>query len=129
MLSKAIKLAKGTEEPKIGLSVQVPKSLKDEFENICKDNNVSMSSMLLSLIQVAIEESKENNEPNTVLDISNTLLELKRKRTELIEEIDITGEEVVNTSNGRRYLGEEIKSLSLHIKDLEQKLNELVNKG
>lgn len=58
MLNKAIQLAKGNEEPKVGLSVQVPKSLKDDFENICKENNVSMSSMLLSLIQVVVNENK-----------------------------------------------------------------------
>ena len=56
MYKSALLKSKSINELKIGLSVQVPKGLKDEFESICKENNVSMSSMLLSLIYVVVEE-------------------------------------------------------------------------
>ena len=58
MLASALGLAKGNDETKIGISVQVPKTLKEDFEEICKTNNVSMASMMQALIQIAVEEAK-----------------------------------------------------------------------
>jgi len=57
ILDKAIELAKANDELKVGLSVQVPKSLKEDFENICKENDVSMSSILLSFIQILVNDN------------------------------------------------------------------------
>lgn len=127
MLSKAIKLAKGSEEPKVGLSVQVPKSLKDEFESICKENSVSMSSMLLSLIQVAVEESKYS-EPN-VMEMNKELNKLKRTRRSLEETIDKTGDTEIEDVNGViHYLDRDLKSVKLQIKTLEVELENILGR-
>lgn len=127
MLNKAIKLAKGSEEPKVGLSVQVPKSLKDEFESICKENNVSMSSMLLSLIHVAVEESKYS-EPN-VMEMNKELNELKKTRRSLEETIDKTGETELEDVNGvMHYLDRDLKSVKLQIKTLEVELENILGR-
>lgn len=127
MLRKAIELAKGNEEPKVGLSVQVPKSLKDEFENICKENNVSMSSMLLSLIQVAVDESK-HSEPN-VMKMNEELNKLKRTRRSIEETIDKTGETELEDTNGViHYLDRDLKSVKLQIKTLEVELEKILGK-
>lgn len=126
MLSKAIKLAKGTEEPKIGLSVQVPKSLKDEFENICKENNVSMSSMLLSLIQVAIDESK--NENRSIGAIKAELSALYASRKSIEEVMDKTGERILETTDGVvHYLERDLGGINFQIEALEVELRQALN--
>ena len=58
MLSSALGLAKGNDETKVGISVQIPKSLKEDFEELCKKNGVSMASMLQALVQIAVNEDK-----------------------------------------------------------------------
>lgn len=58
MLSSALGLAKGNDETKVGISVQIPKSLKEDFEELCKKNSVSMASMLQALVQIAVNEDK-----------------------------------------------------------------------
>lgn len=123
MLEKAIKLAKGTEEPKIGLSVQVPKSLKDEFENICKENNVSMSSMLLSLIHVAVDESKSNNK--SISEIQSELSKLYQARTSCEDIIEKTGETVLELTDGTvKYLERDLGEINIQIRALEVELQE-----
>ncbi len=123
MLSKAIKLAKGNEEPKIGLSVQVPKNLKDEFENICKENNVSMSSMLLSLIQVAIDESK--NENRSIGTIKAELSALYASRKSIEEVMDKTGERILETTDGVvHYLERDLGGINFQIEALEVELRQ-----
>lgn len=58
MLNSALGLAKGNDETKVGISVQIPKSLKEDFEELCKKNGVSMASMLQALVQIAVNEDK-----------------------------------------------------------------------
>ena len=58
VLSSALGLAKGNDETKVGISVQIPKSLKEDFEELCKKNGVSMASMLQALVQIAVNEDK-----------------------------------------------------------------------
>lgn len=60
MISSALSLAKGNKEKKVGISVQIPKSLKEDFEELCKKNGVSMGSMLQALVQVAVNEDKRD---------------------------------------------------------------------
>lgn len=126
MLNKAIELAKGNEEPKVGLSVQVPKSLKDEFENICKENNVSMSSMLLSLIQVAVDEIDEKE--NVILDINKSLLSIISEKEMLQKIYDQTGENELELTDGTvKYLKKDLDSLNHRIKSLEVELGHLMS--
>lgn len=126
MLSKAIKLAKGTEEPKIGLSVQVPKSLKDDFENICKENNVSMSSMLLSLIQVAVDEIKEKE--NLIFEMEKTLAQLENKRQMLKKVYANSGLDELEMEDGSiMYIKKDLESLNNEIESLENDIGNLLS--
>ncbi|MDD3855393.1 hypothetical protein [Sulfurimonas sp.] len=126
MLSKAIKLAKGTEEPKIGLSVQVPKSLKDDFENICKENNVSMSSMLLSLIQVAVDEIKEKE--NLIDEMEKTLAQLENKRQMLKKVYANSGLDELEMEDGSiMYIKKDLESLNHEIESLENDIGNLLS--
>lgn len=126
MLNKVIKLAKGTEEPKIGLSVQVPKSLKDDFENICKENNVSMSSMLLSLIQVAVDEIKEKE--NLIAEMEKALAQLENKRQMLKKVYAKSGLDELEMEDGSiMYIKKDLESLNHEIESLENDIGNLLS--
>lgn len=126
MLNKVIKLAKGTEEPKIGLSVQVPKSLKDDFENICKENNVSMSSMLLSLIQVAVDEIKEKE--NLIAEMEKTLAQLENKQQMLKKVYAKSGLDELEMEDGSiMYIKKDLESLNHEIESLENDIGNLLS--
>ncbi len=58
MLQQALQKAKKEEEKKVSINFQVPYSLKEEFDNLCRDNKVSLTAMLNSLMEVALDESK-----------------------------------------------------------------------
>lgn len=59
-IKKAFKNAKSMEEEKVGLNIKVPISLKNDFEEACKNHGVSMTSMMLSLIKMTVEEYQES---------------------------------------------------------------------
>jgi len=56
MLKKALQKAKKEEEKKVSINFQVPLSLKEKFDNLCRENEVSLTALLNSLMQTAIEE-------------------------------------------------------------------------
>ena len=56
MLQRAFDKAKKGEDKKVSINFQVPSMLKEEFERLCKESGVSVTAMLNSLIEVAIEE-------------------------------------------------------------------------
>lgn len=56
MIKKAMEYAKNPVDEKIGLSFQVPVSLKKDFERVCKLNNVTMTNLLLGFMKSTVEE-------------------------------------------------------------------------
>lgn len=60
LLEKSLQKAKRTEDEKVGLNIKVPIGMKNEFDELCKQHGVSMTSMMLSLIETIIEESRGN---------------------------------------------------------------------
>jgi len=58
MLKQALQKAKKVEDKKVSINFQVPASLKEEFDNLCRTNSVSLTAMLNSLMEVALDESK-----------------------------------------------------------------------
>ena len=125
MLNRAIELAKGNEEIKVGLSVQVPKSLKEDFETICKQNSVSMSSMLLSLIQVAVAEVEEKE--NLIFEVNKELNRLISEKNMLLKIQSQNSDDIYEQKDGSVvFITQELDDLSSKIKTLEQKLLELM---
>lgn len=59
-IKKAFRNARSMEEEKVGLNIKVPISLKNDFEEACKNNGASMTSMMLSLIKMTVEEYQES---------------------------------------------------------------------
>ncbi len=59
-IKKAFRNARSMEEEKVGLNIKVPISLKNDFEEACKNNGASMTSMMLSLMKITVEEYQES---------------------------------------------------------------------
>ena len=60
MLEKALQKAKQGDEKKVSINFQVPISLKEEFDALCKKNSVSLTAMLNSLMEVVLQDSKSH---------------------------------------------------------------------
>ncbi|MBN2833631.1 MAG: hypothetical protein JXR48_01565 [Candidatus Delongbacteria bacterium] len=71
MIEKAMQYAKNPVEEKIGFSFQIPVSMKQEFERVCKLNGVTMTNMLLGLIKATNEEYPDYSkyDPSRLLDL------------------------------------------------------------
>jgi hypothetical protein len=91
MLEKALQKAKQGDEKKVSINFQVPISLKEEFDALCKKNSVSLTAMLNSLMEVALEESKTTNTNNmqTISELQNTIMEMNNLIQQNVDETDV----------------------------------------
>ena len=55
-LANIIKIAKGSEEEKVGISLKVPSSLKLRLEEFSKENNVSVNALINAMIANGFED-------------------------------------------------------------------------
>lgn len=55
-LANIVKIAKGTEEEKVGISLKVPISLKSRLEDFSKKNNVSVNALINAMIENGFED-------------------------------------------------------------------------
>lgn len=76
MISKAMEYAKNPVEEKVGFSFQIPVSMKKEFEQVCKLNDVTMTNMLLGLIKAT------NDENPTYIHLTNEQLQIEEMTLE-----------------------------------------------
>ena len=82
LLNKALKKAKRTDEEKVGLNIKVPIGLKNEFDEVCKNNGVSMTSMMLALIETVIDEDKgliQDLDAEGLLALNNKIIQLQHE--------------------------------------------------
>jgi len=63
MYKKAKAKAQRAEQKKVGFNLQLPVGLKKDFEKLCKADGVSVTAMIISLIEVTLEESALAMEP------------------------------------------------------------------
>ncbi len=56
MLNKVLQMSKSIDDEKVGVSFQMPKSLKVEIDQLCERNGIKLTTFFNSLSQVAIEE-------------------------------------------------------------------------
>jgi len=56
MLEKVLQMSKSIDDEKVGVSFQMPKSLKIEIDKLCEKNGIKLTTFFNSLSQVAIEE-------------------------------------------------------------------------
>ena len=48
MYKQAVKQAQSADSKKVGFNLQIPNYLKGEFEHQCKQDNVTVTSMIIS---------------------------------------------------------------------------------
>lgn len=80
LLDRALNKAKRTDEEKVGLNIKVPIGLKNEFDEVCKKNGVSMTSMMLALIETVIDEAKgriKELDAQSLLALNNQIIQLE----------------------------------------------------
>ena len=82
MLTQAIKKAKGDEEKKIGVSLKMPESFKNELQNIPDENSVSLNALIIAMLQTVCEAKESStSDYDRVLEIGIEI----RAMDELIE--------------------------------------------
>jgi len=60
MRKKAVQLAKGQDEEKVGISLKIPKNLKDRLQMFSEAQEVSMNSLIVSCIELMLDDSCGN---------------------------------------------------------------------
>ena len=56
MLDKVLQISKSVDDEKVGVSFQMPKTLKKEIDNLCTKNGIKLTTFFNALAQTAIEE-------------------------------------------------------------------------
>ncbi|MFA6137795.1 MAG: hypothetical protein WC667_06890 [Sulfurimonas sp.] len=60
MRKKAVELAKGQDEEKVGISLKIPKNLKDRLQLFSEQEDVSMNALITSCIELMLDDSCGN---------------------------------------------------------------------
>lgn len=98
-LDSALKFAKNASAEKVPFRFQFPIDTKEEFEKLCQKHNVSLTDMILGLINSAIDE--DNGLTNSsIVNIINKLEELEKEYYYLDELYRKTGDSVLECANG-----------------------------
>ena len=126
-LESALKFAKKTTEEKIGYRFQFPISMKNEFEIICEKNGVSMTDMILGLINSAIDEDKGITNIS-IINLINKIENLEKEYDSLDEIYQKTGDSILSLSDGRDlYVTDNMDKLKFRIKILNKELEKRNN--
>lgn len=135
ILDKAVQLAKKGPEQKVGFSMQIPVSLKEQFEEVCRNRGVTMTSLLLSFMQIAIEENRRKFSHLDLDELDKRIknlkkyikdLRTKRDKGETMVEVAIDIDEVGNPLMNYELIEEAIADAeySLHLLMDEKKRRE-----
>ena len=89
-IKKAISLAKGNDEKRVGFNLQIPATLKSEFELFCKANDVKVTAMILALMQTALDEDlKGGQNVDTISSLQSTLMTMNELIENNVGELEI----------------------------------------
>jgi len=119
MLSRALEKAKKEGGKKVPINFQVPSGLKSDFEDLCKKNEVSVTSMLTGLIETAIEEAQ-----GIFYDIdAASMISMNNRINELNEIIDKFY--IVDRASGDRYFNDELQNIEVAMHEYREAEYEL----
>ena len=109
MLNRALEKAKKEGGKKVPINFQVPSDLKEEFENLCKKNGVSVTSMLTALMETALDEAKGiyyELDANSLLSINHRILEIEKELDSFYHHFGLDENEIIKGigSNPEHYL-------------------------
>lgn len=120
---RALDIAKGTEEKKVGFNLQIPSSRKEEVDEFCKHNGVSMTAFINGLLQAAMEEVKRNPYyQESTLQISEKLENLSWKLADIESKLEYDGNGAFVNTPKNHALKNEVESLEIVINALEKEL-------
>ena len=90
-LNQAIKIAKGDDEEKVGMSVKMPVSLKEELVALANGNNVSTNALIVALLSVGISGDEVVEGSLSYESLVNELLRLEQFKEDILAHIDDNG--------------------------------------
>lgn len=121
-LESALKFAKNVSAEKVPFRFQFPVDTKQEFEVLCEKNGVSMTDMVLGLINSALDEDKGLTNVS-VVNIINKIEELEKSYDNLEDLYEKTGDRVIESTDGKvLYVVENMEKLKFRIHVLNEEL-------
>lgn len=121
-LESALKFAKNANAEKVPFRFQFPVDIKQEFETLCEKHGVSMTDMLLGLINSALDEDKGLTNVS-VVNIINKIEDLEKEYDSLVKLYDKTGDRVIECTNGEIvYVASDMDKLKFRIDVLNNEL-------
>jgi hypothetical protein len=99
MFTRALNKAKRDGKKKIPINFQVHQEIKSDFEKLCKDHNVSLTSMLTGLMETSLEESQgiyHDLDAQGMLSMHYRINELTKEVNSYYQTDTGTGERVLN---------------------------------
>ena len=84
MLDEVLRISKSVDDEKVGISFQMPKSLKKEVDVFCSEHDIKLTTFFNSLTQVALDELKGKGDLKLIearklakdrLDVLNSLID------------------------------------------------------
>ena len=90
MLEEAIRIAKGEDVEKIGMSVKMPVALKEKLVGLADRNDVSTNALICSILELTL---KRGVEVGSIYgdSLSDELVRLEERRIEIMSYIDDNG--------------------------------------
>lgn len=120
---RALDIAKGSEEKKVGFNLQIPSSRKEEVEEFCKINGVSMTAFINGLLQASMEEVKRSQYyQESTLQISEKLENLSWKLADIEAQLEYDENGAFVNTPKNHALKNEVESLEIVISALEKEL-------
>jgi hypothetical protein len=85
--SSIIKSVQGQDEEKVGFSLKLPKSLKEDLQSLCEEKSISMNALIVATMQALIND--DCGKQLTVM--KKLLLNYREERGKRIEELERQG--------------------------------------
>jgi hypothetical protein len=91
MLNEAIKMAKGEDEEKIGFSIKLPKSLKEDLVALANGNDVSTNALIVSILDIAVNSKEIVSSSITGKAIVSEIKHLNFRKQQILDMIEENG--------------------------------------
>lgn len=125
-LDSAIKFAKNVGADKVPFRFQFPVDIKEDFEELCKKHNVSMTDMILGLIKSAIDEDRGLTNVS-VVNIINKIEKLEKEYINLEQIFNKTGDNELECTDGTIiHVADDMEKLKFRIKVLNNELEKRI---
>ena len=126
-LENALKFAKNIGAEKVPFRFQFPVDIKEDFEELCEKQNVSMTDMILGLIKSAIDEDRGLTNVS-VVNIINKIEKLEKEYINLEQIFNKTGDNELECTDGTIiHVADDMEKLRFRIKVLNNELQKRIN--